>query len=140
MYKVESLGVEEAKTAVEAMLQEAVKEPGQPVSMAVVDNRGDLICYARMDGANRFNQLMAIRKAATSVQIGIDTLIFKEALPALNMNISDFGSTDITTVQGGVCVRKPDTGAVLGGIGVSGRMANEDEALARVGANAVTNL
>ncbi|MBL7119409.1 MAG: heme-binding protein [Dehalococcoidia bacterium] len=139
MYKVESLGVEEAKTAIEAMLQEAL-EPGQPVSMAVVDNRGDLICYARMDGANRFNQLMAIRKAVTSVQIGIDTSMFKQALPALNMNIGDFGSSEITIVEGGVCVRKPDTGAVLGGVGVSGRMANEDEALARVGANAVTNL
>ena len=140
MYKVESLGVEEAKTAVEAMLQEALKQPGQPVSMAVVDNRGDLICYARMDGANRFNQLMAIRKAATSVQIGIDTSMFKQALPALNMNIGDFGSSEVTIVEGGVCVRKPDTGAVLGGIGVSGRMASEDAALARVGANAVTNL
>ena len=140
MYKVESLGVEEAKTAVEAMLQEALKQPGQPVSMAVVDNRGDLICYARMDGANRFNQLMAIRKAATSVQIGIDTSMFKQALPALNMNIGDFGSSEVTIVEGGVCVRKPGTGAVLGGIGVSGRMASEDEALARVGANALTNL
>lgn len=140
MYKVESLGVEEAKTAVEAMLQEAVKAPGLPVSMAVVDNRGELIYYARMDGANSLNELMAIRKASTAVRVGIDTSMFKQAMPALNMSIGDFGSIDVTIVEGGVVVRKPGTGAVLGGIGVSGRMAQEDEALARVGMNALTNL
>lgn len=136
MYKVESLGLQEAKAVIEAIIEEAMKEPKQPVAMAVVDNRGALICYARMDGANAFNQLMATRKATTAVLIGIDTAIFREALPSLNMNLNDFGGADITTVPGGVSVSKAG-GGILGGIGVSGRLAQEDDRLARAGLKAL---
>jgi uncharacterized protein GlcG (DUF336 family) len=137
MYKVESLGLEEAKVAVEAILEEALREPGPPVAIAVVDNRGELICYARMNGATPFNRLMAIRKAFTAAQMGIDTLVLREGLKAVKMNFADFGSTDITLVQGGVCVNKPDSRAVLGGIGVSGRLEQQDEELARAGLKAL---
>ena len=137
MYKVESLGLEEAKVAVEAVLQEAVREPGPPVAVAVVDNRGGLICYARMDGATPFNQLMAMKKACTAAQMGMDTLVLREGLKAVKMNFADFGSTDITLVQGGVCVNQPDSRAVLGGICVSGRLEQQDEELARAGLKAL---
>ena len=133
MYKTESLGMKEAKAALEAMLEEAAKEPDQPVAMAVVDNRGEPICSARMDGANSFNRIMATRKAVTAVMIGVDTSLFGQMMPSLNMSMTDFGSIDITVVPGGMCVRKPDTGAIVGGVGVSGRMAQEDERLSRLG-------
>ena len=133
MYKTESLGMKEAKAALEAMLEAAAKEPDQPVAMAVVDNRGEPICSARMDGANSFNRIMATRKAATAVMIGVDTSLLGQMMPSLNMSMTDFGSIDITVVPGGMCVRKPDTGAIVGGVGVSGRMAQEDERLSRLG-------
>jgi uncharacterized protein GlcG (DUF336 family) len=76
MYNVESLGLNEAELAVEATLQEVLKELKQPVAMAVVDNRSLLILYTRMDGANPFNQLMAIRKASTAALLGIDASVF----------------------------------------------------------------
>ncbi|MCX5998551.1 MAG: heme-binding protein [Chloroflexi bacterium] len=136
MFKTESLGLEEAKLVVEAMLQEAMKDPRQPVAMAVVDRCGDLVYFARMDGANRFNQEMATRKAVTATQVGVDTSMFRQALPGLKMGLGDFGA-DITVVPGGLCVRKPDTGVLLGGIGVSGRLAEDDEKLARVGMGAL---
>ena len=133
MYQRESLGLEEAKIAIEAMLKEASKEPNRPVGMAVVDSQGHLICFARMDGGLLFNQEMAIKKAYTAVQVGIDTSVFGKALPTMKMAIADFGCAELTTVPGGVCVRKTDSGIVLGGIGASGRLAQEDEQLARVG-------
>lgn len=137
MYQKESLGLNEAKGAVEAMLQEALKEPQRPVAMAVVDDQGQLMYYARMDGATLFNQVMAVRKASTAAQIGIDTLTFREGLKALDMSFGDFGIIDLTVVQGGLSVVKPGGRPVLGGIGVSGRMAHEDEAIARIGLNAL---
>ncbi len=140
MRNIESLSLQEAKATVEAVLQEAATQPGQPVAIAVVDSRGDLISYARMDGANQFNQLMATRKAATAVQIGIDTSLLGQSLPALNMSITDFGSTELTVVPGGICIRAPGTHSVIGGIGVSGRLAQEDEALARKGLDALKDL
>ena len=133
MYQRESIGLEEARTAIEAMLEEASKEPNRPVAMAVVDSQGQLICFARMDGGLPINQEMAIKKASTAAQIGVDTGVFGQALPAMNMAITDFGCTPLTTVQGGLCARKTDAGTVVGGIGISGRMAQEDEQIARAG-------
>lgn len=137
MHQRESLGLEEAKIAMEAMLKEASKEPNRPVGIAVVDSQGHLIYYVRMDGGLPLNQAMATRKAYTAVQVGVDTGVFGKALPSMNMAIADFGCVELTTVPGGVCVRRGDTGAVLGGIGVSGRMAQEDEQIARAGLNAL---
>lgn len=137
MYSRESLGLEEAKIAVEAMLKEASGEPNRPVAMAVVDSQAQLIYFARMDGGFLLHQEMAVKKASTAVQIGIDTTAFGEYLKAIKVNIADFGCAGITVIQGGVVIVKQDTGVVLGGIGVSGRRAHEDEALARVGLNAL---
>lgn len=137
MIEMKSLSLEEAKVAIEAMLQAASEQAGQPVAMAVVDSRGELISFARMDGGNSFNQKMAIRKAYTAAVVGIDTSLFGGFLPQLNMSIVDFGTIDISVVPGGVCVRTPDGATVLGGIGVSGRVAQEDEALAKAGVEAV---
>jgi uncharacterized protein GlcG (DUF336 family) len=133
MYQRESLGIEEAKAAIEAILGEALKKPAQPVAIAVVDDQGELICYARMNGANRFSETMCLRKARTAALIGIDTSVFGQALPSLKINITDFGGCDVTIVPGGVSVSKPGGGPVVGAIGVTGRMAEEDEMLARVG-------
>lgn len=137
MIEMKSLSLEEAQTAIEAMLKAANEQPGQPVGMAVVDSRGELISYARMDGANSFNQKMAIRKAYTAAVVGVDTGLFGQFLPSLNMNITDFGMIDISIVPGGVCIRTTDGATILGGVGVSGRVAQEDEALCKVGAAAV---
>ncbi len=137
MYKVESLGLEEATTAVQAVLQRAMAKPESPIAVAVVDNRGELVCYAKMDGATPFNRVMASKKAATAAQMGVDTLALREGLKTMNMDITDFGSTDVTIVPGGIAVNKPDGRGVLGGIGVSGRLAQEDEELARTGLKAL---
>lgn len=135
MYRTETLGLEEARTAMEAVINKALAEPARPVAIAVVDKAGELICYARMDGANRFNQLMAIRKASTAAQLGVDTKLLRQGLKAIDMSFTDMGSTELTIVPGGVCVYHSGTRAVLGGIGVSGRLYHEDEDLARSGAD-----
>jgi len=75
MYQRESLGLEEARIAIEAMLREASKEPNRPVAMAIVDSQGQLISFARMDGGLPINQEMAIKKASTAAQIGVDTAV-----------------------------------------------------------------
>jgi uncharacterized protein GlcG (DUF336 family) len=44
---------------------------------------------------------------------------------------------NLVAVQGGVAVLRPSDGAILGGIGVSGLSAQEDEDIARIGVNAL---
>jgi len=49
----------------------------------------------------------------------------------------EFGDPNLLAVQGGVTIIAAD-GTPLGGIGVSGLAAEEDEAIARAGLSAVT--
>src|SRR5207244_9192745 len=50
MIKCESIGIEEARRAIDAILA-AVIETDSPVAIAIVDAHGDLICSLRSDGA-----------------------------------------------------------------------------------------
>ena len=131
------IGLEEARAAVDAMLEEALKRPFMPEAVAVVDPHGMLVCYAAMDGCNPFNQIMAIKKARTAVWVGVDTSMLRDGNKMMGRDISEFGTDELTTVQGGICVKNPETRTTICGIGTSGRTADADEAIARAGANAI---
>ena len=45
MSQKEVLSLSQARAAVEAALLEASKEPGRPMAVAVVDERGDLVYF-----------------------------------------------------------------------------------------------
>ena len=55
----------------------------------------------------------------------------------MGRSTADLGDPDLIGVQGGVAILSAD-GAALGGIGVSGLAADEDEAIARIGLRAIT--
>jgi len=130
------LGLKEAKTAVEAILEEASKDPAQPVSVAIVDHQGGIVCAARMDGATPMFNYMALKKARSSATTGKNTRDWLEFLGKRNYTPHDF-VPDATRIPGGIAVVKPGENVVLGGIGVSGRTGNEDEALSITGLKAL---
>jgi len=138
------LGLEEARRAVEAMLkyQASMKPksglisslwPSLPSSFAVVDNAGILIYFVRMDGAAPLTARMAINKAYTAIDTGRDTIDEEKVLKEVGRQITDFCDPRLTSIPGGVLIKAAD-GSILGAIGASGRLAEEDEELARVGA------
>jgi uncharacterized protein GlcG (DUF336 family) len=138
---------------VHAMVQAAKEDGGAPIAAAVVDTHGELICYVRMDGypvvgrhqaCNEVANHMCIKKAYTAAIWGRDTREFSkppegthEAFRQLNIAV-DFSSA-YTATQGGVAVVEPGKEIVYGGIGVGGRSAEEDEAIAFVGLEAIQN-
>lgn len=133
MYQREILGLEETQRAVSAMLQEASKDSQRPVSIAVVDDRGDLVYFVRMDGGRLLTAEIARKKAYTAVRMRGDTGEIAERFKSQGRNLTDFGDPNLIALQGGVLVLRSEGGEVLGGIGVSGLRADEDEALAKVG-------
>lgn len=144
MYQKEMLGLAEARTAVDAIIAEASKMPDWPIAVAVVDYHGDVICLATMDKSSPFFPHVAINRAYTAAQNGIDTFRFGKRMRETGRTLADFGNPRYTTLQGGICITKPANqefppaaGTVLGGIGVSGRRAEEDEQLAYVGLRAM---
>ena len=48
----------------------------------------------------------------------------------MNRSIADFGTTELIADSGGVVLTRTSDGSIVGGIGVSGRSSEEDEAVA----------
>jgi uncharacterized protein GlcG (DUF336 family) len=141
MFTKQVLGLKEAQAALEAIIGEASKDPGMPIAAAVVDDQCEIVCAARMDGATPFYNYMALKKARTAAMIpsvvtGKSTRGWQEFLNTRNFYANDF-VPDTTRVPGGVSTVKPGEGIIFGGIGVSGRRGDEDEALAFIGLKAL---
>jgi len=138
MYNKKVLGLAEAEVAVRAIIEEASKEPSRPTVVAVVDDKGDMITLLRMDGALPFFNYMATKKAYTSGILGSDSRKSLELRQKQGWGKYEPVRSDMTVVPGGVAITQSN-GASYGGIGVSGRTADEDEALAFVGLKALQN-
>ena len=137
MYQKPTLSLSQIRSAMNAMLDKAQQEPDRPLAIAVVDDGGKMLSYARMDNCRALPQRMAISKAYTSAMSGADSNDYAQRLKNDGRNIADFGDPALVAVQGAVVVRDPGTDLVLGAIGVSGLSAQEDEDLARLGLNAL---
>ena len=142
MIEKRTLGLEEARIIVEAMLEAATKKPGGPSSFAVVDNSGIPIYLARMDGASPLTVRVAINKAYSAIDTQWDTKDMFARIQKLSeiekvpRDIGWWGEPRLSAIPGGVLVKSSD-GSIVGAVGTSGRTADEDEELARIGASAV---
>ena len=93
--------------------------------------------YARMDRCRSIPQRMAVRKAYTAALSGQDTLAYAERLKSQGRTVAEMGDPNLAAVQGGLVVLHAETGTIMGGIGVSGLTAQEDEDIARLGLRAL---
>ena len=136
MYQKELIGMAETQAAVKVMLEECATDP-RPVSIAIVDDMGEMLYFVKKDGARTMNSQLAVKKAYTSSRMRTDSGAFAQRLKEQGRSAADYGDPNLMGVQGGVCILKPGTQICLGGIGVSGWAAPEDEALARKGLEAM---
>ncbi len=75
-------------------------------------------------------------KAYTAATLGLDTVVFRdEHVKAKQRTLEDWGDPMITTLQGGLTIKA--AGEVVGGIAMSGNTTLRDEALARIGLEAM---
>jgi len=141
MIEAKSLGLQEASQIVEAVLKAAAETepPDRPMSVAVVDASGDLVCFARMDGASALTVHMAINKAYTAARWKMDGTRIQNMIKD-GRDITWFGDPRYAPIGGGILVKASD-GSIVGAVGTSGRVAMApmgDEELARIGAKAVS--
>ena len=137
MYDKPMLSQDQVQRAMSTMMAKANEEPDRPLAIAIVDDAGDMFSYTRMDRCRRNPQRMAIRKAYTCALSGRDSNEYANWLKEQGRSVAEMGDPMLAAVQGGVVVLHPTTGAILGGIGVSGLAAQEDEDLARLGLQAM---
>ena len=99
-------------------------------NVAIVDVAGQLLAFARMDGANRMSADIAINKAMTAACAGVATeRIAPRTLPGEpGYMIQNQSGGRFTTIGGGVPLKDGD--AVVGGLGLSGGTVEQDITLA----------
>ena len=137
MYDRPQLGVDQVQAAMDAMLEQATRQPDRPVAIAIVDEQGNILSYAHMDGCRTLPRQLAVRKAYTAAVRTVDSGAYAESLVSGGRVVSEMGDANLVAVQGGVVISRPGDGVVMGGIGVSGLSAQDDEDLGRIGVQAL---
>lgn len=107
------------KKAIEAAEAKA-RQLGIAVSIAIVDEYGDLLSFSRMEGAIKISPKFALAKAYTAGTLGMPTAdMAPYAAPGKPYYGMDalFGG-ELTTIAGGLPIKIGDK--LVGGIGVGG--------------------
>ena len=126
---------DQAQAAMKAIIEEATGPVVMPVAIAIVDDAGNMVAYAQMDNVRLYARRHAFRKAYTAAVMGMDTGPHGEQLRERGRTVSDYGDPNLTPGIGGVVVRSSD-GIIMGGIGVDGYLARDEE-LAQIGLDAM---
>ena len=137
MYSKPVLGLAEAQAAVNAMLDEASKQPDRPVTIAIVDDAGDLISFARMDGCGALVQRLTTKKAYTMAMFGRGSKDLFEFMKVSGRTLWDYADPNITAAPSGAAILRPSDGAILGAMAVSGIGEKANEELCRIGLDAI---
>jgi len=124
----------QAETVIAAAKEKAVNIKTK-MNICVVDSGANLVAFARNDGAWLGSVDIAIKKAKTAVYFQMDTAdlspLVQPGKPLYNIEHSNNG---LITFPGGVVI-KDENGNVIGAIGVSGSTVDDDEKVAKAGAN-----
>jgi uncharacterized protein GlcG (DUF336 family) len=119
-----------------AAAESKAAEIGQPMNIAVVDGGGNLVSHVRMDGAWIGSIDISINKAFTSRAFDITTKDLADNSQSgdqfFGIHVSNRGR--IMIFAGGIPFKRD--GAVVGAIGVSGGLGDQDHTVAEAGAAA----
>jgi glc operon protein GlcG len=132
MRTILTIDYSEARRAVDLIVEKAL-QMRKSVAVGVADSHGDLICFARMDGAPVSSIHIAQNKAWTAARERKPTKEVGEKVkhPEKGHDVAYYGDPRYVGWGGGIPVRK--NGEVVGAVAVSGLSSEEDVALAVLG-------
>jgi len=125
---MQDLTLERAQALVQSAMAKATQDHGRPICVAVCDERGLLLAFARMAGAPVRGVRIAQGKAYSSARMGTTTEALLARLHREQIEVGYFCDPDLTALPGGSPL-KDTTGRLLGAIGVSGLTSAEDQAI-----------
>jgi uncharacterized protein GlcG (DUF336 family) len=105
---------------------------GKALSSAVVAYGGFAVLVERMDGARPMTPSIALSKAYSAAVMQRPTFMLKgwsESDPVFFSQVGRMGHHPIVATKGGYALKRD--GEIVGGIGISGGTADEDEEICR---------
>ena len=131
------LSLETAKKIIEKVEEES-RNRGKKAVICVCNEQGNPIAVHVMDGAFLISFDVAVKKAYTAVALKMPTLKLNELVKSGQTFYGLQNLDKVMTIGGGVPLYR--NGILVGGLGVSGGTGEEDDSLARFGADIFSNL
>lgn len=122
-----------AKKAMAAAEAEA-KKNNWPVAIAIVDSSGNLAAFSKMDNTQHASVDIAIGKAVTANNLKRPTKALQDGIAQGGGNLRLLAVKGIMPLEGGVPIVVD--GKIIGAIGASGVLSNQDAEVAMAGAAA----
>lgn len=137
MRTIPTIDYSDARRAVDLIVEKATQMQ-KAIVVAVTDCRGELLAFARMDGAPVSSVVIAMNKAWTAARAAKPTQEIGERVkhPEKGHDISYYGDPKFVGWAGGVPVFK--NGEVAGAVAVSGLSGAEDASLASLAVDLIT--
>jgi len=132
------MNLDTAQTIVTAALKAGREKNFLPLAVCVYDARGSLKALLADDGASLRRSEIAMGKAYGAIALGVSSrTLGKMAVdrPHFIASVSHVIGGPLTPTAGGVLIRN-ESGELLGAIGVSGDVADNDEIAALAGVEA----
>jgi uncharacterized protein GlcG (DUF336 family) len=129
----QSIGLERAKQVLAAAEAEA-KKRNWKMNIAVVDTNGELVHFARMEGAQIASGTISIGKARTAARFRRESRLFYNAYETGHPYVSTLDPTLVASPGGFPLV---EGGKLIGAVGCSGGTGDQDAAVCKVGAEVV---
>ncbi|MDB5456536.1 MAG: GlcG protein [Caulobacter sp.] len=133
------LNLEHAARIVDAALEHAAAQKMKPLTVAVLDAGGHLVAFKRQDRSGILRPDIAQGKAWGALGMGDGGRgLAKRAqiAPAFFVALASASNGRVIPVPGGVLIRDAD-GDIIGAVGISGDLPDNDEACAMHGIQAV---
>jgi uncharacterized protein GlcG (DUF336 family) len=116
-----------ARTIVVRALAHARSSDFPPMTVAVLDAAGRLVAFAGEDGSSLLRERIARGKAHGALNMGLAARAVSN--PAFVNSLVSLADGNLVPVPGGVLIRDGND-AVIGAVGVSGHLPDDDEACA----------
>jgi glc operon protein GlcG len=126
------IGMDRAQGLVQAAVGEANKR-GWSMNVAVVDPGGNLVTFARMDGAQLASIAISEHKARTAARYRRPTRLFEDAVQHGVLYVTTLD--DVIASRGGIPL--VEDGKIIGAVGCSGGTGSQDEAICTAAANTI---
>ena len=128
--------LETAMSIIDGALAKAAEINCDPLTVAVLDAGGHLVAFKREDNSGIMRGEIAIGKAYGAVGFGVGGRSLREKNPKFMAGVISTAPNGMVPAPGGVLIRDPETGMVIGACGISGDTGERDEIAAIAGIEA----